>query len=374
MKRAIISSCIICFTGVLQGQDAHEFVLKDPRAVYIPLHHTYSTAFISSYINSAFKTEREKLLAIYSWVTTNIRYDTDSMYAINSERDPEARVTEALRRRKGVCENYAALFTDIAVKCGIKCYIVSGYTKQLGAIDRSGHSWCAVSLENEWYLCDPTWDEGNSMNARWYLLPPGRFIDTHMPFDPLWQLLEYRITHKEFVSGRTYARKQKDLINYNSEVNAYLLLTRLQQLESAISRIRESGTENELVKNRLKFLQMQAGIIYEERDMNLYNTAVSDFNKANEILNEFIQYRNNRFLPVKEETFFSEMLKKSTTYILSANNKLSILSRSETNDQYDPSILLNRLSTLSSKLAEQQLFLGRYFSANIPEREKLFYK
>ncbi len=374
MKRAIISCFIICFAFDMHGQDAKEFISKDPRAVYIPVQNTYSAESIARHINSAFESEKEKLLAIYTWVTTNIRYDTDSMYTINSERDPEARVTAALRRRKGVCENYAALFSVIAEKCGISCYIVSGYTKQAGAIDRSGHSWCAVSLDNEWYLCDPTWDEGNSMNARWYLIPPGRFIETHMPFDPLWQLLDYRTTHKEFASGRTYARKQKEPVNYKNNVDAYLLSGRLQQLESAISRIRETGTEIELVKNRLAFLQMQAGIIYEERDMKLYNTAVSDFNKANALLNEFIQYRNNRFMPAREETCIYKMLSESAEYIRSANNKLNTLSHSETNDQYDPGLLINRLFMLSRKLEEQQLFLGRYFSSNTPEREKLFYK
>ena len=71
-------------------------------------------------------------------------------------------------------------------------------------------------------------------------------------------------------------------------------------------------------------------------------------------------------------TFFIKVL--SPFYILSANNKLNTLSRSETNDQYDPGLLFNRLYTLSRKLEEQQLFLGRYFSSNTPEREKLFFK
>ena len=79
---------------------------------------------------------------------------------INSDINPEARITVALRRRKGVCENFAAIFNDICLKAGLTSFVVSGYTKQSGAVDKTGHSWCAVFINKNWYLCDPTWDEG----------------------------------------------------------------------------------------------------------------------------------------------------------------------------------------------------------------------
>src|SRR5665647_1467877 len=191
MKPLLFLCLYICCSPILKGQDFNDFAAIDHKALHIPATETYSTASIAGYVQSNFKTDREKLRAIYTWVITNIRYDTDSMYHINWSMYPEEKISATLRRRKGVCENYAALFTDIALKSGIQSFVVSGYTKQWGSVNRAGHSWCAVYLQQEWFLCDPTWDKDCRGNTKYFLVNPAQFIESHMPFDPLWQLLEY---------------------------------------------------------------------------------------------------------------------------------------------------------------------------------------
>ena len=70
---------IYCSDGAM-GQDYNEYATVDEKAFRIPDTITNSTASIAAYIQSNFVTEKEKLRAIYTWVTANIRYDTDSMY------------------------------------------------------------------------------------------------------------------------------------------------------------------------------------------------------------------------------------------------------------------------------------------------------
>ena len=130
MKQFLLLYFALYCNTVLKGQDTNEYTYTDQKALTIPVAETYSTTSIAGFIKANFKTEKDKLRAIYTWVTTNIRYDPDSMYQINSDKDPETKITAALRRRRGVCENYAAIFNEIAVKSGISSYTVSGYTRR----------------------------------------------------------------------------------------------------------------------------------------------------------------------------------------------------------------------------------------------------
>ncbi len=372
MKQVLLFCCIICCNAILFAQSNPDLSIADSKALDIPVSKTYSTTSIASYINLNFKTDEDKLKAIYTWVTANIKYDADSMYIINSDKNPEARITEALRRRKGVCENYAAIFNDITLKTRLTSYMVSGYTKQYGTIDRSGHTWCAVYIDNEWFFCDPTWDEGRRNGGNWFLVSPEKFIESHMPFDPLWQLLDHPASHKDFYSGDFYSRKNGKY-SFKDSVNAYLQLSSRQQLETSIARIEKAGLANQQVINRLAYLKMQAGIIDEEIEMNLYNATVKDFNNANDILNTFIQYRNAKFIPVKTDRDINSMLIPIDSILAAANKKLDSLRNAAIDSQYDPALLNKRFDALYLKLQEQKNFLKHYFITVPALREKLFY-
>lgn len=51
------------------------------------------------------------------------------MYAINYYEKKEDKIAKPLQTRQGICENYAALFTDICQKAGILAFVVEGYVK-----------------------------------------------------------------------------------------------------------------------------------------------------------------------------------------------------------------------------------------------------
>ncbi len=203
MKPILIACLFLFLLNFLKAQSFDEaWVIA--KTLAIPKSLTNSTADISNYIKTNFKTDKEKALAIYAWVTANIRYSTDSANHINLGSDEEAKVTAALRRRKGVCENYAAIFNDIALKSGLTSFMVSGYTKQGSFVDKTGHSWCVALIDKSWQLFDPTWDEGRGMNVKYFMISPEEFIETHMPYDPLWQLSDHPITQRQFNTGNGY--------------------------------------------------------------------------------------------------------------------------------------------------------------------------
>ncbi|MEO6730843.1 MAG: transglutaminase domain-containing protein [Ferruginibacter sp.] len=371
MKWLLFLCLYVCCNAMARGQGFNDMAV-DNRARYIPEMQTKSTASIASYINSNFKTDQEKIRAIYTWVVTNIRYDTDSMLPINWSLYPEERNAATLRRRKGVCENYAALFTDIAQKSGFQSFVVSGHTRYAGLANSAGHSWSAVNLQEQWYLCDPTWDASHAGNTQWFLVSPAQFIETHVPFDPLWKLLEHPEAAYDF--RKEVSKRNRPAYNFKDSVKIFLQLDSLQQLEASTRRIRQAGLENERQKNWVNYNQMKIAIIYGEKDMDLYNSAVADLNKANAVFNDFIHYRNNRFSPAKTDEQMNSLLAPIAGLLASAWKKIDQMGRVVENFQYDTGTLKERLTALKLKTEDQKNFLKQYVSTSIIERNKLFFK
>ena len=52
------------------------------------------------------------------------------MFVINFYEKMEDKISKPLKNRKRIYENYAALFTAICLKAGIKSYLIWCYTKQ----------------------------------------------------------------------------------------------------------------------------------------------------------------------------------------------------------------------------------------------------
>ncbi len=363
----IIFLFILCSVQSNAQEDSYQEI--DRKMISMPDANNLTTGRIATFINENFITDREKARAIHRWVTFHIRYSTDSMFVFNWGGDPQKKVVEAMRRRKGVCENYAAIFNDIATKCLLKNYIVNGYTKQHGVVDKVGHSWCAVFVNGNWYFCDPTWDEGYNSESSYFLIPATDFINTHMPFDPLWQLLKQPISHEDFYKSiMTENLKQSS----PDSVDSFLQLDELQQLEASAHRIKLSEVNNELARVRLAYLEMQAGIFYEQKDSSLYQKAVEELNAATKAFNEFIQFRNNQFLPEKTNTEITGLLNKVEWHLSLVTMALTALEKSDSNVQYDTGFCRETVYNLSRKLQTQYLFVKKYFQLEKTDRLTVF--
>lgn len=323
---------------------------------------------LALYIQQHYNTKREQLYAVYNWVTTNIRYNSDSSYYFNWGVDYATKIAATLRRRKGVCENFASLFTDLAVRIGVQSYVVHGYGAGSSDNRNVAHSWCAVNLDNEWYLCDPTWDAGQSGNFYYYLIDPSVFVQTHIPFDPIWQLLEKPLGYKNA------GIKNKPSFNYKDSIKIFLQSDSLQQFLAIERRMKQEENSKEMFKIWQSYNRMNIAIIGGEENMRLYNGAVDDLNKALDLFNAFINYRNNRFLPSKSDAVIEAMLKPAGKFIATAKTQLDSIGMIMENFQYDTESIRRRLDSLSMRIEEQQSFLKKYLAGGAAEREKMMYQ
>lgn len=336
----------------------------------IPAAETGSTAAIASFINRNYNSESRKLYAIYSWVSSNISYDADSANIINMGPDPEARITAALRRRRGVCENYAAIFNDICSRSGLASFVVDGYTKQNGEVDKVGHSWCCVRVDGQWQLCDPTWDAGKG-STRWLMMPPSEMIETHMPYDPMWQLLQQTVSHRRFATGAP--EKEQKIFNYSDTIAKFMGMDSLQRYRSIASRMAANGLYNSLIRDRYNYVKMHIEIIREDRDVALYDSAVALLNAVAVSYNNFIQFRNNQFLLAVSDHVLEKMLEGLEEKITNAQAHLDRIEKTEASFTFSTEAPRNKLQSLALKVREQKAFLRSYLSTAKDKRTGLFF-
>lgn len=324
------------------------FYNVDERILAMPDSQAVTTEAIANYIKNNFSNDADRTRAAYTWVVRNIKYDTDSMYAINWNMGGSLKITESFRRRKGVCENFAGIFIDIVSKSGLQGITIPGYTKQANIVNKTGHTWSAVNIDGSWHLFDPTWDKDRVGDYHFFMAQPASFASSHMPFDPLWQFTDLPATHRQFL-GQNGGRIEI-IKNHVDSIKAFVRMSELEKLEATERRMKNNDKTSDLIKNRVAFLQMQIGTIYEERDMKIYNAGVADLNKATEAYNKFV-------LQINSAGSLSDF---SREYVMDLEPSLDLLSTSliSVNEigkyvpsfQYDPTELKMRMAALAHKI------------------------
>ena len=364
MSRTLFLIIFICCTNFIFGQPP----------VYIPAAETNNATDIAEFINKHFQEDDEKIPAIYNWITANIKYDADSIHYVILDEDNEQRVSVALRRKRGVCENFAAIFNDLCNKCGIPSFAIEGYTRQTGSLDRTPHVWCAAFADGEWNLYDPTWDAGFIRNGsfidhqqnNYFKIPPSVFIQTHLPFDPLFQFLNYPVTYKEFVLGKSGEQNEKNYFNYKDSIDSFKKMTPMEQYLSSISRIKNCKWPASKIDTKLKRLQLEIEVRYQDRDIALYDSSVADYNRGIDFLNTFLRYRNNQFQPAKSTREIQNLFQNIRKLIAEADSKLKEVNASKATLSLNTGDLQKKLDDLDTNVKQQESFLKNYVKAVEP--------
>ncbi|HXB95793.1 MAG TPA: transglutaminase domain-containing protein [Puia sp.] len=345
---------------------------------------TGSVEGLARYVNDHFQTQTEKARAIFVWITGNIRYDIDNMFAINFYEDPAEKIAKPLRTRKGICENYAALFAAVCKKSGIHAVVIEGYTKQRGFTDYIPHAWCGADIDGKWWLFDPTWGSGyvaqgkfvQKLNETYFKASPEVFIRDHMPFDYLWEFLYYPITNQEFYEGKTAEDKSKSYFSFPDSIRVYEGLSSVEQESAAALRVEKNGLRNGMIFDWLRHLKNDLENDRINRVIDTYNSAVADYNNALKLFNVFINYRNEQFKPIKPDAEIQQMLDTVAHLIDIARAKEAGLQLTPADTRVKQGItqLNGNLDDFVAHVKEQQDWLKTYFSKSKMGRKNMFYK
>lgn len=273
----------------------------DFRVQQIPDAATYSVAMLSTALTNGLANDEAKAYAIYSWVARNLTYDRLAVENVTTYASLEEVTNEALTKRMGVCMHYAQLFGSLASEAQIPSLVVTGYVKPEAEIYKIPHAWNALKIEGDWYFFDPTWGSGyvdgntgvyrNVYSDKYFKVAPSIMIKTHMPFDPLMQMLNYPRSHSDFVSQSSPA--DSATFDYLSEAERYLMLPEEQQLYETLARMENQGIANEMMQAHYASLRHQYNVHLANQQVLLHNSAVYKLNDVIDDYNKYVAFSNS---------------------------------------------------------------------------------
>ena len=370
---------------------AGPYAQTDARALQLPDSASRDVGKIAAYMDTHFSTPTEKTRAIFIWIASHIDYDVVNMFALNFYADTTERITKPLQTRRGICENYASLFTAICNRAGIRSVVVEGYTRERGFVGYIPHAWSAAVIDGNWFLFDPTWGSGYVENNKfvrkidegYFKASPESFIATHMPFDPMWEFLRYPVTTEDFFNGKTAPDKSRPYFNYPDSIRVYEGLSTAEQERTAADRIERNGVRNSATSDMIRHLRMdvenyrrQAESDRQNKLIDAYNTALRYFNNSVGQFNVFLNYRNTQFKPAKPDAEIQRMLDSAVHELQAAKTEAAgiALTPADTRIRQPLSQLQTGIADMEPHVREQQEWLTKYFGKGKLGRKSMFYK
>ncbi|HRY33758.1 MAG TPA: transglutaminase domain-containing protein [Bacteroidales bacterium] len=371
----ILSCCLLIAQEKKQSPDKQTIAA-------VPDSLSHSLEDLSGFFISQCKDPVTCYRVIFRWITTNIRYDMDNMFTVYDYQSKDEIVKDALSQRKGVCMHFAELFNAIARRCGLRSYTVPGYTRQNGLMDLLPHLWCAVETPSGWYFIDPAWGSGHvenntfirKVNDFYFLTKPEDLIQSHMPFDPLWQLLPHPLTAKEFYDGLSRGDPKRGVFNYSDSIAAYDRQSEIERLRASERRIQANGVTNAMTYERLEHIKREIAFHRNKSGVEQYNLAVHTYNEGIQMLNSFIQYRNRQFNPKKTDAAIMQMIDTIHTVLSLASSQLKAVADPDESTAASCIQLENMIRQATQSQQEHKAFVDKYIATAKPFRKTLFYK
>ncbi len=369
MRHSFLCFFFLTLSVVCLGQANPIYKSIDTKALAIPDSSTKSIEGLANYFNVTFTTPKEKVRAVYIWLAKNIQYDVANMFVIDFYEKKEEKIKKILSARKGICSGYSYVFTDVCSKMNIRAYTVIGYTTYGGVEHYVPHAWAAAKIDSSWCMFDPTWGAGYAedgkfiaeVNEDWFMQPPASFVESHMPFDPMWQFLNTPVTNEEFKSGISMRAAPDRYFDYEDSIARYEKMNDIDKSITASSRVEKNGVTNSLVFDRLAHYKIEIEHYKNKRTTDLYNKATANVNESINDYNRFVNYRNHNFTPKKSESEIRRMISVPETKIKEAENLLKEITEPSENITSLMEALKGSIDNLSSQIREQKVFLNQYF-------------
>ena len=271
MRNALRILLIIIVTNTIVATGQNNTI--DKYVLNLKLKRNISVNDAIKKITKKSKTDYDKIRAFYVWIANNVSYDVKAFFSGQVKSSDSKYV---LKHRKAVCQGYSNLFKAFCDKSGIKSYVVSGFSKGYGfthrkKLKRADHAWNIVYVNNNWYNIDVTWSSGHlnskgkyvkKFSDEWFLINPKKFILTHLPEDPIYQLLPCYISAKTYLKDSTLITKQllscrNPKMTFPDTLNAFAKKDSITQMIESANRIVQflpsNGTTAAVMYNQVAF-------------------------------------------------------------------------------------------------------------------------
>ncbi len=327
-------------------------------------------------------TDEDKIYSICQWISDNIKYD---YRAVKKDKLSNFDPSTILKKKKAVCAGYSNLFDQMCAAIDIDCYVVSGHVKENGKlIDESlgSHAWNVVKLDGYWYTVDVTWASGHirsgfhlrkyqkDFDQKWLMMEPKYYLQSHLPEDPMWQLIDQPINFKMFKQdpNKLMARlgKTGSYFNFRDSIVVFQQLEELNQVYLTAVRTYQFNRKNTFSKATLEYmLALKQNVkIYEEHydpssKIELIEQAIWHYEESLKYLNKT---KSNRRV-VKDHIDDLKLLINDS--LISSKKRIAAITYSEIKD----SVVAKGLGTTTRYMQEVQDWLGQAINLSISKNQ-----
>ena len=307
-----------------------------------------SVAALTQQITEGKATDSIKIEAIYEWLTRNVNYDNTRKWQPEGDTVLRQEPYNVVVLKKAVCMGYAKTFREMCRLSGIEAYVVEGWAKSSsGSLEREGHAWNVVKINNNWHLLDATWDAGNTINPKkYFLMDPSVFCQNHLPRDPMWQLLNAPVSINCFTNNRNCNDDPSPIsaFNYADTIRIWQNLDSLQQVYN----------------QAIRTLNFNPNDLMALRELADYYTQ-----KATLLINQYKEIRTaitNKKRAVNGKETVLKLLETSTNYLKSAQiNYQELIDKNKKGIYTDAHWNNESIKELLNNLATEKAFVERYF-------------
>lgn len=326
----------------------------DKKALSMPDASASNPDAIAAFFMQQFETDAERVRATFVWIASNIRYDIGRLGKQEHYKKEKELVANVLRKRRGLCGEYAALFKAVATAMNIPSETIVGYTRTDGRLDTVPHAWNSVMLNGKWHLIDATWGAGHIKGSRfypnldntWFLTDPEVMVRSHMPFEQMWQLLGQPLSYRDFAKGIHLVYKDGSF-SFADSITAHLALDTRRRTQHSYQRLAPHAQENKHLRNYVRELESELAYYHNTGNQDLYNEAVDAFNAGIDTLNAFLIARNQSKVNGKNKDVHLVNLQKAENLLDEAIEKLEQMS--------DPDKLIKPMRDQTMKATKKAL-------------------
>ena len=267
---------LILLVGTAYGKDFEKVDQKVKNYPYFQ-----NLEHLSIRIMNDFDTDTERVRAAFTWIIYNMDYgrsfevifQADKHFPYYSEigrkyqlRQLEReKIQQSFRDRLGVCLDYSLILKELCTLFEIPSEIIIGVTKTeirdlQGDQLLKNHTWNAVMVAGEWKLVDPTWAAGQ-MNRRllrmfggyadhFFFTEPSEFIKSHLPANPVWQLLDTPVDATAFARARSYFPEYfKKGVELSGNISGIISLSKYNEYLIAFNKLPQANNMHYAINN-----------------------------------------------------------------------------------------------------------------------------
>lgn len=246
MKRSAVLLFLLMLSCFAMGAEE----VSEP--VNIPDEYSGDVDAMAAYIKRNCKDTRQMLWTLQNWLSENVVYDFSALDAQSKFQDEDL-ANWTLRNRKGVCANYASLFSEVSNRMGIPMFVIRGYDSKNNFKRISGaHAWCACIIDSVPYMFDPTWSSGyvnedaseyyKRLDSKYFMASPDSFKERHIPYDPLMRL-GAKVSSDQ-TSGDTINLPTMNEMGWLDSLTAYFQLDPIELKKAIYDRMIRNGDKN----------------------------------------------------------------------------------------------------------------------------------